>query len=208
MIKRRLEDQIRDRLQNSPSVALMGPRQVGKTTLAFHISEGVPSVYLDLENRTDLQKVQDIGAFHRANNDKLIILDEVHRLPEVFAPIRGLIDAERASFLGSCRFLKKSIVSHHSENPSFDLGNGVFAWQHLRLEKFAEAAIHIHLPQPGGSDVGIVLVGGATFPWIALAPQRRIDLHQRGFARRNFPAVEGPEVDPLTELIAQITKPG
>lgn len=95
MIKRRLEDQIRDRLQNSPSVALIGPRQVGKTTLAFNISEGTPSVYLDLENRTDLQKVQDIEAFHRENSDKLVILDEVQRLPEVFAPIRGLIDSER-----------------------------------------------------------------------------------------------------------------
>lgn len=95
MIKRRLEDQIRDRLQNSPSVALMGPRQVGKTTLAFSLAESMPSVYLDLENRTDLRKVQDIEAFHRENSDKLIILDEVQRLPEVFAPIRGLIDAQR-----------------------------------------------------------------------------------------------------------------
>ena len=95
MIKRRLEDQIRDRLKNNPSVALMGPRQVGKTTLAFNIGDGMSSVYLDLENRTDLQKVQDIEAFHRENSDKLIILDELQRLPEVFAPIRGLIDAER-----------------------------------------------------------------------------------------------------------------
>lgn len=90
-----MENQIQDRLQNSPSVALMGPRQVGKTTLAFNISEGIASVYLDLENSTDLQKVQDIKAFHRENSDKLIILDEVQRLPEVFATIRGLIDSER-----------------------------------------------------------------------------------------------------------------
>lgn len=95
MIKRRLEAKVRDRLQNSSAVALMGARQVGKTTLAFSISDSAPSVYLDLENRTDLRKVQDIEAFHRANSDKLIILDEVQRLPEVFAPIRGLIDAER-----------------------------------------------------------------------------------------------------------------
>jgi len=95
MIKRRLEDQIRDRLQNSPSVALMGPRQVGKTTLAFTLGGEMPSVYLDLENRIDLRKVQDMEAFHQANSDKLIILDEVQRLPDVFAPIRGLIDAER-----------------------------------------------------------------------------------------------------------------
>ncbi len=95
MIKRRLEARVLERLQNSSSVALMGPRQVGKTTLAFSISEAIRAVYLDLENRTDLQKVQNIAAFHLANSDKLIILDEVQRLPEVFAPIRGLIDAER-----------------------------------------------------------------------------------------------------------------
>ncbi len=95
MIKRRLEALVRDRLQNSPSVALLGPRQVGKTTLAFALSEGLPSVYLDLENRTDLRKVQDIEAFHHANRNKLIILDEVQRLPDVFAPVRSLIDAER-----------------------------------------------------------------------------------------------------------------
>ncbi|MEX2130229.1 MAG: ATP-binding protein, partial [Pseudohongiellaceae bacterium] len=95
MIKRRLEQLIRDRLENSPAVALMGPRQVGKTTLAFALGESTPSVYLDLENLTDLRKVEDIAGFHQANRDKLIILDEVQRLPDVFAPIRGLIDSER-----------------------------------------------------------------------------------------------------------------
>jgi hypothetical protein len=59
------------------------------------IADTIPSVYLDLENRLDLQKAKDIEAFHRENSDKLIILDEVQRLPEIFAPIRGLIDKER-----------------------------------------------------------------------------------------------------------------
>lgn len=95
MIKRRLLQEVRDRLANSASVALIGPRQVGKTTLALDLGETLPSVYLDLEDRTDLRKVENIEAFHRENAGKLIILDEVHRLPEVFAPIRGLIDAER-----------------------------------------------------------------------------------------------------------------
>ena len=95
MIKRRLENQIKEALKHSPSVALMGPRQVGKTTIALNIAETTPSIYLDLENRTDLQKVQDIEAYHRENSDKLIILDEVQRLPEIFAPLRGIIDRER-----------------------------------------------------------------------------------------------------------------
>src|SRR6201995_1831041 len=95
MIPRRLETQVKEALTNNPSVALLGPRQVGKTTIALNISETTPSVYLDLENRRDLQKVQDIEAFHTENSDKLIVLDEVQRLPEIFAPLRGIIDQER-----------------------------------------------------------------------------------------------------------------
>lgn len=95
MIKRRIESQIIAALQRSPSVVLLGPRQVGKTTLALDIAEVRLSVYLDLENRLDLQKVSDIAAFHAANREKLIILDEVQRLPEVFAQVRGIIDKER-----------------------------------------------------------------------------------------------------------------
>lgn len=109
MINRDLAQYILDRLQNSAAVALMGPRQVGKTTLAFKISETLSSVYLDLENSTDLRKVENIEAYYQANSDKLIILDEVQRLPEIFAPIRGLIDQQRRAgnktglflFLGS-----------------------------------------------------------------------------------------------------------
>jgi predicted AAA+ superfamily ATPase len=95
MIQRRLEAQIKEALRRSPSVALIGPRQVGKTTIALNISETTASIYLDLESRADLQKVQDIEAFHRENSDKLIVLDEVQRLPEIFASLRGIIDMER-----------------------------------------------------------------------------------------------------------------
>lgn len=95
MLHRRLETKILEALKRSPSVALMGPRQVGKTTLAHTISKHIPSVYLDLENRLDLEKVKDIEVFHAANHGKLIILDEIQRLPEVFAPLRGIIDKER-----------------------------------------------------------------------------------------------------------------
>ena len=95
MIKRNLEKKILKTLQHSPSVALIGPRQVGKTTLALDISEEFPSVYLDLENRLDLQKVSDFAVFHAENNNKLIILDEIQRLPEIFSSLRGIIDQER-----------------------------------------------------------------------------------------------------------------
>jgi predicted AAA+ superfamily ATPase len=95
MITRRLENQLLTALNKSPAVVLVGPRQIGKTTLAIEVAKQIPSIYLDLENRLDLQKTQDIEAFQTANAGKLIILDEVHRLPEIFAPIRSIIDAER-----------------------------------------------------------------------------------------------------------------
>ena len=95
VIRRILEKKIAKALQRSPSVALIGPRQVGKTTLALDVSVGLPSVYLDLEDPVDLQKVRNFGAFHAENKDKLIILDEIQRLPEIFASLRGVIDRER-----------------------------------------------------------------------------------------------------------------
>jgi len=95
MIKRRLETQIQKAIQRSPSVALMGPRQVGKTTIALNLSEHIPAIYLDLENSLDAAKVQDIAAFHAENRTRLIIMDEVQRTPEIFASLRGIIDRER-----------------------------------------------------------------------------------------------------------------
>ena len=95
MIRRRLEDKVLRTLQRSPSVALVGPRQVGKTTLALDVSEVIPSVYLDLENQLDLRKVSDFATFHAENRDKLIILDEIQQLPEIFSSVRGIIDRER-----------------------------------------------------------------------------------------------------------------
>lgn len=105
MIERTLEPKILAALKRSPSVALMGPRQVGKTTIAFHIAGSLPSLYLDMERKLDLQKVQGIETFHEANRDKLIILDEIQRLPEVFTSVRGIIDQERRKGNKSGQFL-------------------------------------------------------------------------------------------------------
>lgn len=95
MIKRRLESKVLKALGRSPAVALTGPRQVGKTTLALDIADTLPAVYLDLEDRLDLQKLNDFTTFHAENNDQLIILDEIQRLPEIFPTLRGIIDRER-----------------------------------------------------------------------------------------------------------------
>ncbi len=95
MIVRKLHDELKSALSRSASVVLTGPRQVGKTTLAVQVAADSPSIYLDLEDPLDREKVADIVGFHGLNRGKLIVLDEVQRLPEVFAPLRGLIDRER-----------------------------------------------------------------------------------------------------------------
>jgi len=95
MILRRIENKVKDALARSASVAIMGPRQVGKTTIALNISETTKAIYLDLEDSLDLLKIKDINAFHDENRDELIIMDEVQRVPEIFTSLRGIIDKER-----------------------------------------------------------------------------------------------------------------
>jgi len=93
IIQRELSDTIKIRLKNNPVVAILGPRQCGKTTLAGQIVKKiVPSVYLDLENPSELAKLDDPLAFFSVHNDDLICLDEIQRAPELFATLRSVVD--------------------------------------------------------------------------------------------------------------------
>jgi len=88
------------------SVALIGPRQVGKTTLARQIAEEQPgTLYLDLETREDRDKLSEPALFLHAFEDRLVILDEIHRTPELFSVLRGIIDQGRRTGHGTGRFL-------------------------------------------------------------------------------------------------------
>lgn len=84
-------------LSYSPSVALLGPRQVGKTTLAFEVDKHIakPTLYLDLESEQDRAKLANAEIYLSDHQDKLVILDEVHRAPNLFPILRGLIDQAR-----------------------------------------------------------------------------------------------------------------
>jgi predicted AAA+ superfamily ATPase len=82
VIERRIKGRLIAAIDSTPAVALLGPRQVDKTTLALEIGENQPSVYLDLESTSDRAKLADPEAYLSGYEDKLVILDEVHRAPE------------------------------------------------------------------------------------------------------------------------------
>jgi len=105
MIKRRIHDKLDESIDHSPAVGLLGPRQVGKTTLALEMGATRPSLYLDLESPTDRAKLADAGRYLAEHEDKLVILDEVHRAPEIFQILRGLIDQGRRRGKVGGRFL-------------------------------------------------------------------------------------------------------
>ena len=88
-----------------PAVALLGPRQVGKTTLAQQIGGTRPSLYLDLESDADRAKLTEPELYLASHRDRLVILDEVQRLPGLFQNLRGLIDRGRRENLRNGRFL-------------------------------------------------------------------------------------------------------
>jgi predicted AAA+ superfamily ATPase len=105
MITRELEKTVVEQLDFFPAVALLGPRQVGKTTLALNIAGNCPSVYLDLENPNDRAKLRDPVLYLSAHPDKLIVIDEVQRSPELFQVLRGLIDENRRQGKTAGQFL-------------------------------------------------------------------------------------------------------
>ncbi|MDP2040663.1 MAG: ATP-binding protein [Algoriphagus sp.] len=95
MILRRIEDDFNFSFQNFPVTGLIGPRQVGKTTLAKSAVYPSDSIYLDLEKTSDLNKIDDPELFFTEYHDKTIILDEIQHVPNLFPLIRSMVDEKR-----------------------------------------------------------------------------------------------------------------
>lgn len=95
MITRLLQSALTDAIAHSPAVALLGPRQVGKTTLALAVGKESQALYLDLESERDRAKLAQPELYLADHQDKLVILDEIHRAPGLFPVLRGLIDQGR-----------------------------------------------------------------------------------------------------------------
>ena len=95
MLIRTIKPELNRLLDRHPAVVLVGPRQAGKTTLAREVARERNAVYVDLERPSDFAKVSDIEQYCEENADRLLIFDEVHRVPGLFAPLRSVIDERR-----------------------------------------------------------------------------------------------------------------
>lgn len=105
MLRRWITDKLMKSIAQVPAVVLLGARQMGKTTLAKWVSKNIASIYLDLEAPKDLVKLRDPTSFLSIHSDKLVILDEIQRVPDLFMVLRGLIDKNREQGRRSSQFL-------------------------------------------------------------------------------------------------------
>lgn len=133
MIKRHAQTELLRLLEQFPAVAILGPRQIGKTTLAQQIAARTkPSpVYLDLENPIDLAKLDDPGQYFQTHTDRLIILDEIQRIPGLFQVLRGVIDRRRRAGQQAGQFLMLGSASRDLLKQSSESLAGRIAYKEL-----------------------------------------------------------------------------
>ncbi len=97
MIDRKIASEVAKNMQYFPAIGIIGPRQVGKTTLAKALQKQLekPSVYLDLELDEDLTRLQNAQSYLQSHQDKCVIIDEIQLMPRLFPLLRALIDQAR-----------------------------------------------------------------------------------------------------------------
>lgn len=175
MIVRRLQQTVATRLRDTPAVVLLGPRQVGKTTLARALAESRRrAVYLDLEDPADQRRLHDPAAFLRTHEGALVVLDEIHRAPEIFQVLRGIID-ERRRRNAAGRFLLLGSASLDLMHQSESLAGRV---SYLEMTGITAD----ELPEQGPSVESLWVRGG--FPRSLLARTNAISVSwRRDFVR-------------------------
>ena len=133
MITRKAQSDISQLLTEFSAVGLLGPRQVGKTTLAEAIASRIepPPVYLNLESPADLAKLNDPEAYFNLHDTELIVLDEIQRMPELFAILRGVIDKRRQQGFRTGQFLILGSASLDLLRQSSESLAGRIAYQEL-----------------------------------------------------------------------------
>ncbi len=144
MYPRNTKAAVMDALSEQSAVVLLGPRQVGKTTLALEIASERPSVYLDLEREADRQVLAEPDLYLDEQQDKLVIIDEVQTMPGLFASLRGQIDARRRNGQRTGQFLL--------------LGSASNVLLHQSAESLAGRVRYVDLPPLQLNEVGADLL--------------------------------------------------
>lgn len=131
MIARQCHSRIQEALARNSAVAILGPRQVGKTTLALEIAEDTESTYIDLELPSDSQKLDDPEFYFEQHAGKLIVIDEVQRKPELFRVLRSQIDKNRRAGHRNSQFLLLGSASNELLNQTSESLAGRISYQEL-----------------------------------------------------------------------------
>lgn len=138
MIPRELESTLRKRLNTTSAVALLGSRQVGKTTLAKGLKLDKPTHYLDLERPSDVARLSEPELYLSQFAGHLVILDEIQRLPNLFPTFRSLIDERRQADESSAQFLLLGSASPELLQQSAETLAGRISYLELGPLKLAE----------------------------------------------------------------------
>lgn len=176
MIARRLLPRLRELLGRFPAVVLLGPRQVGKTTLARACLADSSGIYLDLESQRDTSKLSDPEDYLSQRESQLVVLDEIQRLPDLFPSLRSLIDDGRTRGLRAGRFLL--------------LGSASLELIHRSSETLAGRIAYLELHPLDATEIGSVPVerlwlrGG--FPDSFLAETDALSSEYRDFLIRSY----------------------
>lgn len=193
MFPRKTHQNVQSALESQAAVVLLGPRQVGKTTLALDIASAGPSVYLDLEREADRQILSEPDLYLDEQVGKLVILDEVQQMPGLFKNLRGQIDRRRREGFRTGQFLL--------------LGSASNVLLQQSAESLAGRVRYIEMPPLQLAEVGsdhmntLWLRGGFPDSFLAESDQASMDWRLdflRTYLERDIPAL-GPRI-PATTL--------
>ena len=194
MIKRIAAAEIEEALLYQAAVAIVGPRQVGKTTLAREIAEKRPgSVYLDLESPANRDRLADPELYLQQFEDTLVVLDEIHRAPEIFASLRGIIDQGRRAGKGIGRFLILGSASMDLLRQSSESLAGRISY--IEMDPF----LTLELPADIGTLTRLWLRGG--FPGSYLASSDAQSLRWREDFIRTYLERDVPQFGPRVPAV-------
>lgn len=167
-VTRQIHDRLKILLDRFPSVALLGPRQVGKTTLAEQVADelGHKAVYVDLELPSDRAKLSDPELYFAAHEKQLVILDEIHRAPGIFQTLRSIIDRRRRKGQRTRQFLFLGSASIDLLRQSAESLAGRIAYLELTPFLMGEVGAADRLWVRGGfPDSYLALDDAASFDW-------------------------------------------